>query len=165
MATAPTIDVLYETYDDIPLLTASRVPQALEQAPFTAPSDWQVEAGTSSQLTVVVRANDGVAQQTRAPVFWLTYSREAESLEIQFVEIVDDGVRLYADAMLAQGSPEAVTAGRGFAGGPAFVLDTGRFLARGTYNDGTPGAPTITENRARALQATARQLLLTLRNR
>jgi hypothetical protein len=157
-AVSPT-DVLYEDYSPEVQLSRIELAGAIARSPVSVPSSWLPEAASTSKLTMIVRTPDNGSVQTSVPTVTLHFSRRAESLQVQIVEVSDSVARRYADAILSQGEAVPVPAGRGVAGGMGAAIDTGRYLIRAGYHDGGPPLQGANDPRVESLQAMAQQLL------
>jgi hypothetical protein len=161
--------VLSEEYSltDTPV-TLSELEQT---ANLRFPQGWQVQNGYQEELTAVVASADatgafGASMVARMPAISLLLSRGSETLEVQTLQTHDDASRAYVQWVMAQGDPVQVPLGRGYAGGPTAVIDTGERLIRVSLDDGVDPASLSTKQmqpRLQRLQDRARGLLHALR--
>ena len=161
--------VLSEEYSltDTPV-TLSELEQT---ANLRFPQGWQVQNGYQEELTAVVASADatgafGASMVARMPAISLLLSRGSETLEVQVLQTHDDASRRYVQWVMAQGDPVQVPLGRGYAGGPTVVIDTGERLIRVSLDDGVDPASLPTKQmqpRLQRLQDRVRGLLHALR--
>ena len=172
-----------EEYLDRHALTRSEVARA--GGVLNAGNGWQLRGGVRSLLEVgfvdlddpenadlpappwgnlaaEARRPVKLAQHARVPVTWQLFARGQETLEVQVADVASPLARVWADAVVAQGTTVRAPLGRGFAAGPTAVIDGGARLMRATYDDGVAAAEldeSQTAQRLVALQDQARKIL------
>lgn len=133
------------------------------------PPDWRVVDGYRVPLEATIALSDsrGTAA-AHMPTTLLRATRGNEQLEVEIADTSEPASREYAAAIMSEGTPEPFPLGRGYAGGPAAVIDTGNDLIRATYDDGLDGremSPSEGRERLRRVHEVARELMRQMGNR